>query len=189
MAPSRRPEKKVLPEPEVPTINQEIARLEEVRVSLLERIAQRDKNVSDLVAENKLLKQSLELSNLKIRELDGALNAHTAPDGQKEGYVEVVAVFPGEKQPTPAPIKVDGIIVPSRTDEDGFYHWILPVKVASRMFVDTSATKFLLVGPVDTVECEKQVGPYTEKVKALRHKKIKNGTIVRWIPVEVVESE
>jgi len=129
--------------------------------------------------KNKVLHE-LKAAAMRIRELE------SAPTTTQEDLVEIVAVPPKDKSTGKMihvkPMYINGIRVREETI-DGFQHFWLPQSRAERFLADTTAMRFLLVGPMDSLTIKVRRGLYSETITVNRHELSHLSNESRWIPV------
>lgn len=173
---------------EVDRLLREVERLEGVRSELIEKRESLLASNAELTAELRTVKESLSKAQEEIRNLKATMDLSVDKDRQKsEGFLEIVYVppVPGIKV---TPKYCNGVLFNSIIDEHGFHHWIYPIKQAKAV-LGTHGSNHVLAGPVDSVEVEKLVGPYFQKVTVLRHVCRQIGSEMKWIPVTVEDSK
>lgn len=173
---------------ELERLQREIDRLEAVRERLVKEKQEAIDEANTLRGETLSLKDLLRKANDKIQALE-SINDSDKNENKLTNYVEIVALMPDRKQRPPLKM-VDGIPAKRVIDEDGFCHDFVPVKVAGPFITEKHGLRHVLVGPMDNLTVSISKGLYTETVVVPRHSKRKfdNGEI-RWIPVEVEQSE
>lgn len=135
--------------------------------------------------ENELMKKTIVELHEEIKGLKTAMNKSDLHEGSDE-YVEIAAVPPVGRMQM-APIMVNGVAVPPTIDEDGFDHFVVPKKTAISLLAYPGA-RHVLVGPVDYIDAKVPSDRYEKNIRCLKHRKIREGASVVWVPV-VVEEE
>jgi hypothetical protein len=167
---------------ENPSMKAEIASLEKVREKLLTDCAEKDKRISDLLIENKGLKEVNKKAYADLTTLKASLNKDaSAVDGAE--YVEIVAV-PAQRRMRLGRFVINGVEVPGQIDEDGFEHFVVP-KENAKQLISASDSRHVLVGPVDYLDTKVIVGAYEQPKRCLKHRKIVAGGEPQWVPVEI----
>lgn len=127
-------------------------------------------------------KASLKLAYEKIALLEGGAKVS---ETMITGYVRIATCpFKGIK---PLPTKVDGVVVPRETDEDGVCYENIPVKTAIALMTDGSAFKRYLVGPEEVYHIEGigSVGMFRKTFVFNKHRKLKNKDGYTFVEVEL----
>jgi predicted nuclease with TOPRIM domain len=160
----------------------ELMELEKTNSRLVrERDELRDRN-SRLLSENESLKKAAQTLQAETKSLKTAMNKSELQES-KDDYLEIVAVPPvrGMKM---GDILVNGVVAQPTTDEEGFSHFVVPKKTARALLAYTGS-RHVLVGPVDFVDFTVPTDRYAKNVRCLRHKMVKEGSIIKWVPVVV----